>query len=186
MRVITIEGGATFTPLVDGWTIQVEMPPVSSGQVMYVRNWYWATISGCGGGIYINGAQPTISNNLIYGNVAADATAASEGAGGGIYLINSAGTFIVSNEIYNNDARINGEGNGGGIFINDSGGKTSVIRNLIYGNEGSSVTTHSGGGTAVYVGSNIDQVQIYDNEIFLNNPDEWSVIGVCHPLSILY
>jgi hypothetical protein len=175
-RVITITGGSTIHPVVDGWTITGGN---ATGIVSFAcKNWYSGDILGCGGGIYINGAEPTISNNLIYGNVAADATAGSEGAGGGLYILNSGGTVITNNDIHDNDACINGEGDGGGIFINDSGGKTSVFHNQIHENEGSSTSYYASSGMGIFLAGNTDQIQIFDNDIYGNNPNKWSASGV--------
>ncbi len=173
-RVITITGDASVHPTVNGWTIQ-------NGNASNLPNTCQALvgdIEGCGGGIYINGAEPTISNNIIRDNVAANAIAAGRGAGGGIYVYRSAGTLIRANEIFDNDAHINGLGEGGGIYFFESGGKTTAMENNIHGNEDSSTSFFTHSGIAFYVISNTSQIQIYDNDIHDNNPVNWSFSGV--------
>jgi parallel beta-helix repeat protein/predicted outer membrane repeat protein len=61
-----------------------------------------------GGGIYMEDASPTISNNVIHANSASD--------GGGVYMLESSPTMR-NNTIANNS--VNG-GGGGGIYMYDS------------------------------------------------------------------
>ena len=168
-RVITVTGSATVTPLIDGWTITGGNATDLPDECKALEG----TISGCGGGIYVNTAEPTISHNKIWGNKAAISVTDDKGAGGGIYVIDSGGTLIQSNDIYANDSHINGEGDGGGIYIRYSGGKTSVIENDIHDNEGSSTIIDYHSATAIYVISNTDQIQIYKNRLHDNNPSDF-------------
>jgi hypothetical protein len=173
-RVITINGDSTVHPTVNGWTIQ-------NGNASNLPNTCKALvgdIEGCGGGIYVNGAEPIISNNIIRDNVAANAIAAGRGAGGGIYVYRSAGTLIRANEIFSNDAHVNGLGEGGAVYFFESGGKTTAMENEIYRNEDSSTSYFNHSGIAFYVISNTDQIQIYDNDIHDNNPASETYSGV--------
>jgi len=75
-----------------------------------------------GGGIYCEGASPTISNNTIMNNSAG-------GYGGGVFCINGS-PIISQNIIINNVAT--GNGNGGGIACWESSPK--IIGNIIENN----------------------------------------------------
>jgi hypothetical protein len=127
--------------------------------------------SGCGGGIYINTAQPTISNNDILRNAAAFMVPGGTGVGGGIYVINSGGTIIDANQIHLNDSHIDGEGFGGGIALVNSGGKISIRNNHIYDNETFRETYSDHNGHAIYVLSNTGGIEILNNQINNNNPN---------------
>ncbi|MFQ5611929.1 MAG: beta strand repeat-containing protein [Anaerolineae bacterium] len=77
---------------------------------------------GVGGGVFIQGAAPTIQGNIIIDN--------SAGTGGGIYATGSANPSIYNNVIANNQAA-NG-GDGGGVYLN--GGQARLFNNTLYGN----------------------------------------------------
>src|SRR5262249_22597283 len=80
--------------------------------------------SGDGGGIYMNAAgSPTISNNVISGNIATGVSPASQG--GGIAMFNDTDALIVENLISNNSA-----GQGGGIAaLVPSGSRGPILIN---------------------------------------------------------
>jgi hypothetical protein len=80
--------------------------------------------SGDGGGIHLNAAgSPTISNNVISGNIATGVSPASQG--GGIAMFNDTNAVIVENLISNNSA-----GQGGGIaFLVPSGSRGPILIN---------------------------------------------------------
>jgi hypothetical protein len=166
-RVITISG-ASVEPLVDGWTI-------TGGNATGLTTHCHAHVGsgmGCGGGIHVYQADPTISHNIIEGNAALiGGTSNQWGSGGGIYIQESAGILVSTNKIRNNITHDVGRGDGAGIYIYNSGGKTSVYYNEIYENENydsPSYHFHAGNGIMVY--NNTDQVQIYNNYIHDNNP----------------
>ena len=115
-------------------------------------------------------------NNIIHANTAA-VSESSFGGGGGIYILQSAGTLVRWNQIYDNDSHINGEGFGGGIYIHNSGGKTTVMDNEIYSNEGSSTSYYSHQGAGLSIFGNTGQVQIFRNNIHGNNPNDESYSG---------
>jgi parallel beta-helix repeat protein len=106
--VVTVAAGTTRSTRIDG---------------LVIRNGKAAT----GGGIYCNGASPTIANNTIVGN---KATA----SGGGIVCTYSSSPTIAGNTIFGNSAK-----SGGGIFCYSS--DPPLSNNTIYGN-----TASSGGG----------------------------------------
>ncbi|MGE3181361.1 MAG: right-handed parallel beta-helix repeat-containing protein [Phycisphaerae bacterium] len=90
-----------------------------------------------GGGIYIRGGSPTISNNLIEDNeLRGGNLAAEESTGGGIYVTNAVRATIRNNVIRNNEA-----GRGAGIAVNV--GVVIIEDNTIENNVG--VGDHGGG-----------------------------------------
>jgi PKD repeat protein len=99
-----------------------------------------------GGGIYIDGSNPTISNSTIRDNFAVY-------SGGGIYLNNSNATLI-GNSIINNQAGQGGTSNGGGLAILYS--NPVVTDNVISGNSvaiAGTYTTPSGYGGGLFLRS---------------------------------
>jgi len=95
-----------------------------------LTNGYGYTSSGYeGGGIYINGASPTIRQNVITLN-----SACGEGAG---IAVNS-GSPLIQNNIIQGNLQVGcdgGEG-GGGIFLSNGSGKqtTQILGNLVVAN----------------------------------------------------
>jgi hypothetical protein len=169
-RGITISGGASVAPVVDGWSIRNGN---ASGLITNCEVFVY-TVAGCGGGIHVYQAEPEITHNIIHDNVAVD-TSSNYGGGGGIYVLDSNGTLIGWNKIAFNNSNEEGPGWGGGIYIHESGGKTSILDNEIFNNED---TTHnssdrSGAGIQVYSST----IQIHGNFIHDNNPNgnsNWS------------
>jgi hypothetical protein len=106
-------------------------------------------VPGCGGGILVIGASPTLAGNTLFANKAA--TGANPGRGGGICLIESAavltGNTIGSASNGGNQASAGGIGKGGGVYI--SGGAPSLTYNAIGSNFASA--TGSGDGAGVYI-----------------------------------
>lgn len=104
-----------------------------------------------GGGLYVSGGSPTISNNLIENNDTRPPTPGdSEPVGGGIFA-GDADIFILNNIIRNNTS-----GRGGGIGIN--GGSVVIRGNTVQNNMG--VSDHGGG---LYIAA--PQVEVSDNLI---------------------
>jgi hypothetical protein len=176
-RVMTISGGASVQPLVDGWTIRngnagktVEDPDCHA----HAGHAY-----GCGGGIFVYEAQPTISHNLIMLNTALVQIDSIDvpGNGGGIYVDSSAGTIISGNTIRENNSQTEGDGWGAGIYIYNSGGTTAIFDNDIFGNEYSASIgdNHFGGGIMIY--DNAGQIRIYNNYIHDNDPLDQGFYG---------
>ncbi len=99
-----------------------------------------------GGGIYIDGSSPTISNSIIRNNLA-------KNSGGGIYLNNSNATLI-GNSIINNQAGQGGTSNGGGLAVWYS--NPVLTDNVISGNSvaiSGTYTTPSGYGGGLFLRS---------------------------------
>jgi len=99
-----------------------------------------------GGGIYIDGSNPTITNSVIRDNLA-------KYSGGGIYLNNSDAT-IVGNTIINNQAGQGGTSNGGGLAVWYS--NPALTNNVINGNSvyiSGGYTTPSGYGGGLFLRS---------------------------------
>jgi len=174
-RVITITGSSSVQPVVDGWTIQNGN---ASGLDLVNCKTAWGTPAGCGGGIHVYEAQPTITQNLIRNNNAAINGASSAGGGGGIYVYRSESVVIRSNKIHSNDAHINGYGSGGGILISwVVGGTVEISDNDIYTNEDDSTITYNHDGNGIAVFEIYGSVVIKNNRIHDNNPDDWSFWG---------
>jgi hypothetical protein len=171
-RVMTISDSSDVQPLVDGWTIR-------NGNAAELTGYgdchaHASNALGCGGGIYVYEAQPTISHNRIMDNAAvvqSDSIVGKSGSGGGIYVDSSAGTIISGNTIRNNNSQTEGDGWGAGMYIYNSGGTTAIINNDIYENEdydANEYHDHFGGGILIYY--NNGQIRIYDNYIHNNDP----------------
>ena len=139
-----------------------------------------------GGGVYINGASPTILGNVVQSNIACDGgggiavefaspliqgnrirnnlqSGCSGGIGGGGISVGGAGSArIIGNIIENN---IWGAGNGGGITLFAASTPT-IENNIIRGNTATGISPASqGGGIWIVNDSNalIDQNLIYNN-----------------------
>jgi hypothetical protein len=163
-RVIYIVGSQ---PIVDGWTIQG-----GNASGVDLANCFnpWGASSGCGGGITVYLADPTITHNIIRDNNAAVGMS-NYGGGGGIYMYGSSGAVIQSNKFYRNDSHLNGKGNGGGIYIVSSGGNLVINENEIYNNEDSSITAYEHSGVGILIYYNTGQILIHGNYIHDNNPE---------------
>ncbi len=133
-QVLRITGGAA--PTIDGLTIT-------------------GGLADDGGGIYIAGSSPVVSNCVITGNKTQSHGLVVDGSGGGIYISGSSAAEIRQNQIISNES-----GWGAGIYRD--GTQTSTIReNLISGNSAS----NDGGGIIL---SFADSDQILSN-VFMNN-----------------
>ena len=170
--VVTIDTAETAATRVSGFTI-------TGGQAAR------------GGGIYVNGASPTLEGNRITGNAANQ----SPGLGGGLYLYESDAT-VTDNEFTSNDAGMGGgdDGNdGGGIAIlygapwiegnlvrlnkaGDGGGlwlvrtDATVLHNLIDGNQAEDAgTTDAKGNTLEGQGGGVAFQSDTDGVLFTNN-----------------
>lgn len=125
--VVTAPYGTTTATVIDGFTITNGVGKLSD-------------IYRYGGGIYCNGASPTISNNKITGNT----LAGDRNYGGGI-LCWSSSSIIRNNEITYNIATGSTVGSGGGIALGYS--SATVSGNIIEDND-----AREGGGILCYSG----------------------------------
>ncbi len=162
----------TFQPVVEGWTIRNGN---ATGLTDYCEVWAFES-DGCGGGIYVNGADPMIVRNIIHSNSAA-ATGSGRGGGGGIYLLESNGSLIFDNQVYNNTSNSVGEGWGGGIYIHESGDETILDDNDVYDNDiSSNDTPHYGSG--VMLAMNTGPIDVINNRIHDNGQNSTFYEGV--------
>lgn len=141
-RVIHITGSGE-TPTLDGFTI-------TNGNATGLTEdcaGDGGTPVGCGGGILVYYADPTLSNNTIINNVAVDDTAGNIGIGlgGGIYSRNSNIT-IKKNTISDNTASQSFQGNGGGIRLLFCGSNSVIENNMLTGNQATTYSVTSWGG----------------------------------------
>lgn len=116
--VIAVAQGATNLARVDGFTITN-----GTGTLVGIRR--------CGGGLYLNGAAPTIANNTIVRNSAYH--------GGALYLSSST-ALVMNNTIVMNS----GASSGGGLSLD--GSSATVANNVIVGNRAG----RAGGGLYLY------------------------------------
>jgi hypothetical protein len=113
-----------------------------------------------GGGIYINGASPTIMNCHITENVAGDGSAG--GYGGGIY-ISGGSPFLFNNLITNNTAVA--ESGGGGIYA--CNGARPIIRNCTITSDHANFAP---GGVRIATGAS---AEISDTILWSNSPQDF-------------
>ncbi|MDC0145498.1 right-handed parallel beta-helix repeat-containing protein, partial [bacterium] len=95
-----------------------------------------------GGGIYIDGANPTLQNLIISNNTAEPIT--NSGSGGGIYMSNTDNAILQGLTISNNLGQ-----QGGGIFLDYS--SSPIIQDCVIENNSALET---GGGISSYANSN--------------------------------
>ena len=155
-RVLVITGTSTAT---------VEGLHITGGDATGLGALLWG--GDAGGGVYVVGATPVLSHNVIYGNTSSTAGGDLDN-GGGVCALNSDAKFY-ANTIYSNTAGQFGGGlflvygapllsqnvitgniadyYGGGLFLDWSGG--TFNGNIIAGNEG----TQRGGGLYLASGS---------------------------------
>ena len=139
----------------------LECEPWPGGICDWICETVWETVyePGRGGGIYISGGSPVISNNIITANISAKVDGAVVGYGSGIYVVN--GNPIITNCAFNG----NSAGYGGGIYCTST--TLIVTNNTITAN-----TATSGSGGGLYVSSS--NVNVNDSIIWGNNSTELS------------
>jgi len=93
-----------------------------------------------GGGIYVRQADPSISDCVIYGNLA---SATGVGQGGGVFLAYSSAS-LENNTIYENQASTADWARGGGLFLYRSA--ALIQHNTIFSNTASTAGSGYGGG----------------------------------------
>jgi uncharacterized repeat protein (TIGR01451 family) len=132
-RGLLISGG--MTPTIEGLRI-------TGGDATGLGGGY----NDAGGGVYILGAAPFMSNNRIISNTAGTA---SWGSGGGLYLDHSAAT-LSDNTVQGNVANTAGSGSGGGLRLEAS--DATLTGNTILSNTASTGGNGSGGGLFLSMG----------------------------------
>jgi Calx-beta domain len=132
-----------------------------------------------GGGIFgLENASATIRNSVVVNNVASDAGGGlivgedssvniintifhnniADGGGGAVYLYYASSPNILNSLFYENESQL-----GGAIHINGSSGTNALrITNSTFANNS------AGEGDSVYHGSNTNQSEPYDNNVFWN------------------
>jgi fibronectin type 3 domain-containing protein len=157
-RVITI-AGAGVAPTVDGLSITG-----GNATGLTAGCGFHGADTGCGGGILVVDASPTISDCNISGNTAATAAADpnQQAAGGGISVVHGNGTVIRSNTISNNTASTAGQGFGGGIGV-ELTDDCLVEGNRIVGNSGNTVNQVGKGGGIAFDGGTVAAISVVGN-----------------------
>jgi fibronectin type 3 domain-containing protein len=140
-RVITVIGAGT-APVIDGFSI---IRGNASGLTAHCNT--IGADNGCGGGILVYSAGPTISDNHISGNVAttAELVPGSPGEGGGIAVAYGHDLVIRGNTISGNTASTANQGFGGGIGV-EYCYRCRIEGNRIIGNVATTVAGSSWGG----------------------------------------
>ena len=115
-----------------------------------------------GGGVYLYYRDnATLTDNIVFGNIATDVYGPPLGQGGGIGVSSSANVVIRNNEVYSNVATTgSGRGEGAGVWAS-SADDVQITGNDIYSNTGND----NGGGIHVRAS---DDVQISENLIHGN------------------
>jgi len=139
-HAVMFTGAEDSTAVLEGFTVSNFYPDARQAGRDIVEH---------GGGIYINGSSPTISNNIVYRSIAHE--------GGGIYATGSS-ALIEDCEMLENSTT---GGPGGGVFLHASGdtGPYRLIGCDIHDNEGS-------GGAGIRVSAS--HVEILGNRIDAN------------------
>jgi len=157
-RVITITG-AGVAPTVDGLSITG-----GNATGLTAGCGFHGSDTGCGGGILVHDASPTISDCSISGNTAVTAAADpnQQAAGGAISVVHANGTAIRNNTISNNKASTAGQGFGGGIAVEQTDG-CLVEGNRIIGNTGTTIVQVGQGGGIAFDGGTVGAISIVGN-----------------------
>ena len=158
-RVVRISGA--ISPVLDGFTVR-------RGNATGLKTECGdAVAEGCGGGILVYQAGPTISNNRIEHNVATTAInwpSTYRGVGGGMHIVYGSSPRILGNTFSRNTAcnAAGSWGKGGGLSLLFCSGSTLVENNQILDNTATAGNeTGWGGGMAV----NSSDVSVRDNLI---------------------
>ncbi|NOZ71854.1 MAG: DUF1565 domain-containing protein [Chloroflexi bacterium] len=160
-KTVTIRGGfttanwATPDPVANPTTLDAQ----GQGRVVYIIGDVSPTVEGlrmtggdatglggdpwgndAGGGVYVYRATATISNCVVYSNVASNA---ASGSGGGVFLRSSDAT-LSGNEVVSNTASTASYADGGGVFL--WGSAATLEGNTVRGNVASIAGRGYGGG----------------------------------------
>jgi hypothetical protein len=134
-RGVYVQGSIAFT--LDGFTIQRGNATAGPAK-------------GLGGGIYIYGAWPVITNNIITGNTACATSSGSWGWGGGVFVESPTGRALIEgNQVLGNVASSLANGSGGGLVL-VSASEAQIVDNVMLNNTASITNgVGYGGGIAV-------------------------------------
>lgn len=161
-RVVSIMGAGTGATL-DSFTItggdatDVTAECPSSG----------STNDGCGGGIFIRSAHPTIQNNVVTDNVAAFSADGHSASGGGLSVAYAYGTVISNNVVISNAASLGDRGMGGGIHLY-APDNVLFISNQVLSNTATTHHSLSGWGGGIAIGGGGNPGIIHGNHIEAN------------------
>jgi hypothetical protein len=128
---------------------------------------------GCGGGIFIYGAEALIVSNVISGNVAAVSAGGHSASGGGICLAYAHSTIISDNLIAGNFASQGESGMGGGIHLSYPYG-VQVLSNRLLDNVATTHASYAGWGGGIAVGGSGSAATISGNQIEGNQTNSGS------------
>jgi hypothetical protein len=144
--VVTFNTGETRDSILEGFTIEYGYAPK-------------------GGGIFIEGASPTIKNCYVSQNSAYMTN--GMGYGGGIYISGSGASPLIFNDLIvgNTSQTMTGLSQGGGIYVTN--GASPTIRNCTI----SENVTNTQGGGGIYI-SNDSYPDVIDSIIWNNDPED--------------
>jgi len=141
VNVSILDAGGLGRGLVISGTIspQISGLHITGGDASGLGGGGWGGFD-AGGGIYVREAAPSISDCVVYGNLA---SATGVGQGGGVFLACSSAT-LENNTIYENQASTADWARGGGVFLYHSA--ALIQHNTIFSNTASTAGNGYGGG----------------------------------------
>lgn len=186
-KTVTVRGGYTLT----NWTTPdpIANPTIldaqGQGRVLYIIGDITPVIEGlhitggdatglggnangydAGGGGYVYTASATISNCVIYDNVASTSAAPVWSSGGGLYLHYS-DAILRNNTIISNTASTGYRGSGGGLHLHRS--PATLLTNTVQSNLGGLTELGYGGGLLL----NYSAAVLQGNTVISNTASNW-------------
>ena len=158
-RVVSIVGDAA-APTLDGFIIT---GGDATGVTLHCPV-LLSTSYGCGGGIFVYQAHPTIANNVVTHNVAGVPVSGYSADGGGLCLSYAGGSVITANLIVSNTASLGGYGAGGGIVLYYPYGVV-VASNQVLSNVATTHNTRAGSGGGILIAGSGAAATIQGNRI---------------------
>jgi hypothetical protein len=158
-RVVSIVGGAA-APTLEGFIIT---GGDATGVTLNCPT-FGGLSDGCGGGIFVRQAQPTIANNIVTHNVAGVSAGSHSADGGGLCLSYASGSVITGNLIISNTASLGESGAGGGIALSYPYGVV-VASNQVLSNVATTHNTRVGAGGGIAIDGSGAVAAIQDNLI---------------------
>lgn len=146
-RVIVIRGALTDPISVDMEGFRIVDGNAYGINVAECSTSYGPTVSGCGGGVFAHYTSSlNFSENIFWGNHAAnDPAGTGSSLGGGLYIDEAGTVFLTDNTFTNNVAALTWDGMGGGIYAESVSNYISVYDSMFFGNIASSGSSHSYG-----------------------------------------